>query len=91
MSVRPVTSEEKLHSTGHPAANWFGLFGLLMGVQSHLKIQNTHVNGNWFPTPQSKSLGFFLMGGGFYAGYLIGSKLFGNPELQRLNQSHELD
>lgn len=91
MSVRPVTGEEERHALGHPASSWFGVFGLLFGVQSHLKIHNTHVNGNWFPTPQSKVYGAVLMGGGLFAGYFIGQKLFGNPALQRLVDSHQLD
>ena len=42
-TVRPVTKEEERHAWGQPATSWFGVIGLLFGIQSHLKIQNIHI------------------------------------------------
>ena len=90
-SVRPICAAEEQLATGQPMHGFFTFFGLTQGILLHLSSQGISAKGNWFPNPKAKFAGLMFIGGGFVSSYLIGKKLFEDPQLMRLRQQHAID
>lgn len=90
-SVRPICASESVFARGEPLASYTAFFGLTGGILTHLKMHGMSAHKNWFPNNRAKMTGTVLLLGGFFGGYYIGQKVFGDPALTRLVNSHEQD
>ena len=92
MPVRPLTDSEYKIANGEPVSSWLTIFGASQGYLTHLRMNGlTASSKHMMPTPFAKVTLPVLLIGGAVAGQMAGQYFFGDAQLKRLANSHELD